>query len=84
MSGTSQNPSQANGYDAAGDVTNDGVNSYLYDAEGRVCAVNSQPLPGVTTMTGYIYNAEGARVAKGSITTMSCDPTANGFQPVTD
>ena len=30
--------------------------------------------------TGYLYDADGARVAKGTITTMSCDPTANGFQ----
>ena len=26
------------------------------------------------------YDADGTRVAKGSITTMSCDPTTNGFQ----
>jgi hypothetical protein len=26
-------------YDAAGDVTYDGQNWYLYDAEGRLCAV---------------------------------------------
>lgn len=25
-------------YDAAEDVLNDGVNKYLYDGEGRVCA----------------------------------------------
>jgi len=30
-------------------------------------------------MTGYIYDAEGNRVAKGTITTMSCDPSVNGF-----
>ena len=30
--------------------------------------------------TGYLYDADGARVAKGTITTMSCDPTTNGFQ----
>ena len=29
---------------------------------------------------GYLYNAEGERVAKGTITTMSCDPNTNGFQ----
>ena len=27
------------GYDAAGDVNDDGRNQYLYDAEGRICAV---------------------------------------------
>jgi hypothetical protein len=26
-------------YDSAGDVRNDGVNQYAYDAEGRICAV---------------------------------------------
>ena len=31
-------------------------------------------------MTGYLYDADGVRVAKGSITAMGCDPTANGFQ----
>jgi hypothetical protein len=68
MTATSQNPNQANGYDTAGNVINDGVNSYLYDAEGRICAVANSPVPGMTTMTEYIYDAEGNRVAKGSIT----------------
>ena len=30
-------------------------------------------------MTGYLYDASGNRVAKGSITSMSCDVTTNGF-----
>jgi len=63
-------------YDSAGDVTYDGNNLYLYDAEGRICAVNSS-----YGMTGYQYDAAGNRVAKGSISTMSCDITTNGFQP---
>jgi RHS repeat-associated protein len=80
MDATNQNPNQGtNGYDAAGDVTFDGVNTYVYDAEGRLCAVKSEPVPGTYTMTGYIYNAEGERVAKGTVTTLSCDPTSNGF-----
>jgi hypothetical protein len=33
----------------------------------------------MTIMTGYIYDAAGQRVAKGTITTWSCDPTTNGF-----
>jgi YD repeat-containing protein len=41
-------------------MTNDGVNQYLYDAEGRVCAVFS----GLGGYTQYIYDAEGNRVAK--------------------
>jgi hypothetical protein len=34
--------------------------------------------------TGYIYDADGLRVSKGSITTMSCDPTISGFTPASD
>ena len=80
MDATSLNANQSSGYDPAGDVTNDGVNTYLYDAEGRVCAVTSEPIPGMPTMTGYLYDADGNRVAKGTITSMSCDPGSNGFQ----
>jgi len=29
-------------YDAAGDVTYDGANQYLYDAEGRICATEKR------------------------------------------
>jgi hypothetical protein len=85
-------------YDASGDVLNDGVNTYLYDAEGTrlhptdedlsvgtpVCAVAGTPIPGMTVMTGYLYGAGGTRVAKGSITAWSCDPAANGFQTIND
>ena len=39
----------------------------------------STPVPGFTTLTGYIYDAEGTRVAKGIITAWSCNPSANGF-----
>jgi hypothetical protein len=62
-------------YDTAGDVLNDNVNQYLYegvpvdrswstgwDGEGRICAVASTPMPNVTAMTGYLYDADGARV----------------------
>lgn len=65
-------------YDAAGDATADGNsgNSYLYDAEGRICAVQ-QSVGSVTTRTQYIYDAEGKRVAKGSISTFSCDNSIN-------
>jgi RHS repeat-associated protein len=45
-------------YDAAGNVTNDGVHSYTYDAENRIVAVDS----GATA--SYVYNAEGLRVRK--------------------
>ena len=52
------------GYDAAGNVTADNANYYLYDGEGRVCAVQDRTFGG---MTEYIYDAEGTRVAKGTI-----------------
>ena len=65
-------------YDADGRVTQDSVNKYLYDGEGRLCAVDSTG--GVTEYvydgegrvvslnngaTTYVYDAEGRRVAKG-------------------
>lgn len=51
------------GYDAAGDVTNDGSNQYLYDGAGRICAVKNS----AGVMTQYIYDGEGNRVAKGHV-----------------
>jgi RHS repeat-associated protein len=78
------NPSCGVAYDASGDVTNDGNNQYLYDGEGRICAVASTPMPGMTAMTGYLYDADGTRVAKGTISKWSCDPTANGFTTTND
>jgi RHS repeat-associated protein len=63
-----------------GNVVNDNLNQYLYDAEGRICAVSSTPMPGDTRMIGYLYNAEGVRVAKGNITTLSCNLSINNFQ----
>ena len=74
-------------YDAAGDVTADGANQYVYDAEGRLCAVQSMdPLTGTFdgNWTGYLYDAAGNRVAKGSLSSNvtasnACDITTNGF-----
>ena len=71
------------GYDASGDVKYDGSRYYQYDAEGRICLV--QNITGGYTQ--YIYDAEGNRVAKGSVTNqgpvtnLSCDSTSNGFSP---
>lgn len=70
-------------HDASGDVTYDGRNSYLYNAEGQICAV-SNTYNSITTMIGYVYDADGQRVAKGTITTFSCDVTVNGFQTQSD
>jgi RHS repeat-associated protein len=71
-------------YDAAGNVTDDAINQYLYDAEGRVCAVKNYPYGGVVVMTGYVYDASGQRVSKGTITAWSCDPAVNGFRTSSD
>jgi RHS repeat-associated protein len=61
-------------YDAAGDVLFDGINSYAYDAEGRVCAVGNG-----SAYTGYVYDAEGNRAAKGSVNGLNCNLSTNGF-----
>jgi RHS repeat-associated protein len=60
-------------------MTNDLQNQYLYDAEGRVCAVQGPSVAGVTPMTGYLYDAEGRRVGKGTITQWNCNTDSNGF-----
>ena len=83
MDSTTQNPNQSQYYDLAGDITNDGVNQYLYNGEGRICAV-WQTIPGIiNAMTQYLYDADGTRVAKGTITSFSCDTTQNGFTATT-
>jgi RHS repeat-associated protein len=51
-------------YDAAGNVLNDGANQYVYDMEGRLCAVASTI---VRSMNQYVYDAEGLRIAKGTL-----------------
>ena len=71
---SSLNSSAGLTYDAAGDVTYDGLNSYLYDAEGRICAVKNS----VGSLTGYIYDAAGIRVAKGALTSFRCNFAATG------
>ena len=48
----------------AGNVTNDGQNDYAYDGEGRLCAAYNILL---TRLTDYVYDADGLRVAKGSV-----------------
>ncbi len=80
ITGGSALPS-APSYDAGGNVINDGTIQYLYDGEGRICAISKGIMPGTSSMTQYIYDADGNRVAKGSIATFSCDTTVNGFQP---
>jgi hypothetical protein len=64
-------------YDADGNVTDDGTNQYLYDAENRPCAVYNYT--GSGALTGYFYGGDGKRVGKGPITSWSCDVAANAF-----
>ena len=59
-------------------MTYDGRNSYLYDAEGRVCAV-AETVNGTTAINGYAYDASGTRVARGSLSTFNCNFASNGF-----
>jgi RHS repeat-associated protein len=62
------------GYDpsGAGYVTLDNQNRYLYDGEGRICATQSLY---TGTIIGYIYDAEGTRVAKGTLSGFDCGST---------
>ena len=64
-------------------MINDGINAYVYDAEGRLCAAENI-LAGSATQ--YVYDAAGTRVAKGTISTWptlgstcAAPTTANGF-----
>jgi RHS repeat-associated protein len=84
--GSSASPSPLS-YDPAGNVVSDNGsgNTYLYDGEGRVCAVASSGPTGGALYTAYVYDADGTRVAKGTIQRWgTCDPLTNGFQPMTD
>jgi RHS repeat-associated protein len=81
--------SAANGfkYDAAGNVLYDGLKYYAYDGEGRLCAMQTYLYTGGVAAYGYVYDAEGRRVAKGAITPSgnpnaqppSCNLASNGF-----
>ncbi len=64
------------GNNTTGNITNDQTFGYLYDAWGKICAAH-----GVGGWTGYVYDAEGNRVAKVPLSTAptSCDPTTNGI-----
>ena len=67
-----------NSVDLAGNIIYDGLYKYLYDGEGRVCAAQNT-VSG--TMTGYIYDSAGTRVGRGTITSLSCAKSSNGFTP---
>jgi len=59
-------------YDTAGNLLNDGVHSYTYDAENRITKVD-----GGTTAT-YVYDANSRRVHRTGVNTFGCD-TASTF-----
>jgi RHS repeat-associated protein len=61
----------ASGYDGAGNVIYDLIDHYLYDPEGRLCAVEYPSGQGTEYML-YLYDGEGRRVAKVSNPTFSC------------
>jgi RHS repeat-associated protein len=71
------NHMEGTSYDASGGMQDDGTNSYLYDAEGRICAFQGDYTPFAKWQ--YIYDGMGHRVAKGTITTFSCDRSTNGY-----
>jgi YD repeat-containing protein len=75
---TSTNLTAAVGYDQAGNITNDGVNSYAIDAESRVCSFHDSVLNENWT---NVYDAGGHRVAKGQIPSGSSCYTGTGFVP---
>ena len=71
QSTANNNQLSTSAYDQAGNVINDGLNQYVYDPEGRVCAI-------VNATTGayqYVYDAEGRRVAKGQFKTGTTPPS---------
>ena len=45
-----------------------------------MCAVQSSPVPGVTVIEAYIYDADGQRVEKGQVSTFSCNMATNGYK----
>jgi RHS repeat-associated protein len=66
------------GYDQAGNITNDGVNSYAIDAESRICSYHDSVLSQNWT---NVYDAGGHRVAKGQVPSGSSCYTGNNFFP---
>ena len=59
-------------YDVAGNVLNDGHNNYLYDPEGRLCAVAYPNGSGGSYYEQYFYDASGIRVGKTASGSLSC------------
>ncbi len=60
-----------------GNLFTDGTNNYLYDGEGRLCAVQQAATGG--GLIGYLYAPDGYRLAKSNLTSFTCDMTKNGM-----
>ena len=62
-------------YDASGDLLGPTgtASPNIYDAEGRLCATPANS----GGYEGYLYDAGGNRVAKGTLTSASCDFSIN-------
>jgi RHS repeat-associated protein len=58
-------------YDLAGNLLNDGINTYTYDAENRVVTYSNT----VGGSASYVYDAFGSRVEKTSNTQNECNTT---------
>jgi RHS repeat-associated protein len=65
---------------ASGNTLYDGNNEYWYDAEGQLCAVQSQRWPGAAIYQ-YIYDAEGARIGKGTLASAPASYSATCAPP---
>jgi hypothetical protein len=68
-------------YDASGNTLYDGINRYWYDAEGQLCAVQNQAVSGLP-ITQYVYDAEGARIGKGTLASAPGSYTATCAPPL--
>jgi hypothetical protein len=68
-------------YDASGNTLYDGNNRYWYDAEGQLCAVQNQRSSGAPVIQ-YVYDAEGARIAKGTLAAAPSSYTATCAPPL--
>jgi len=69
------------GYDASGNTLYDGNNRYWYDAEGQLCAVENLRWQGGVFIQ-YIYDAEGARIGKGTLASAPSTYTATCAPPL--
>jgi len=83
MTSNQNSPAEASiGYDGAGNMTVDGINQMMYDAENRICALKKLDTGQITE---YLYDADGNRVAKGhpagSDSTLSCPTGVGDFVP---